>query len=200
MHRRTLTMVATLVGWGASAGAAPDARKLAPPAPLAAWIGAFHPQPACPTACTIGGTVRVLPGGDDAPPLPADVAIVQPLANVMALGTVDHDQVAVVGLAFDPARDGGDSVLVVPAVPPPAIVKPTPAELAAIKAVIARDEALAGVKKALVGLEIGAVDVEGNGTADFAVAYGCRQWADGQCQGRGQFFLARRGARWVELE
>ena len=65
---------------------------------------------------------------------------------------------------------------------------------------ILHDDAIGGVKRALVGLEIGAVAVGGDGTADFVATYGCVQWADGECQARGQFFLARHGAKWVKIE
>ncbi len=63
-----------------------------------------------------------------------------------------------------------------------------------------KDEVLSGVKRALVGLEIGAVDIDGDHKADFAVTYGCNAWADGQCQSHGEFLLARHGDVWREIE
>ena len=46
------------------------------------------------------------------------------------------------------------------------------------------------MRRALVGLEIGGVDVDGDHRADYAVTYGCNAWADGQCQSKGEFLLA----------
>jgi hypothetical protein len=59
---------------------------------------------------------------------------------------------------------------------------------------------LSGVKRALADLEVGAIDVDDDRKADFALTYGCNAWADGQCQGHGEFLLVRHGTAWVELE
>jgi len=91
-------------------------------------------------------------------------------------------------------------VLVIPGNVQPRLVTPTKTEVAAIDAALLRDEALSGVKRSIHGTEIGAIDVDGDGTADFAVTYGCNAWGDGSCQSHGQFFLARAGTRWVEIE
>ena len=68
-------------------------------------------------------------------------------------------------------------------------------------AALITDEVLVGrPKRALDGLEVGAIDVDGDGKADVVATYGCNAWGDGSCQSHGQFFLVRRGARWVEIE
>ena len=48
--------------------------------------------------------------------------------------------------------------------------------------------------------KVGAIDIDGDGKADYAVTYGCNAWGDGQCQSHGAFFLARTGAIWTELQ
>jgi hypothetical protein len=107
--------------------------------------------------------------------------------------------VVLADIAFD-QRDGDDAVLVLPGGTPVAVVEPSKADVAAIKATLVRTEALAGVRRALDGLEVGAVDVDGDGKADLVMTYGCTTWFDGSCQSKGQFVLARRGARWTILE
>jgi hypothetical protein len=54
--------------------------------------------------------------------------------------------------------------------------------------------------RTLRDVEVGAIDVDGDKEADFAVTYGCTSYGDGVCQRRGEFFLARRGAKWVLVE
>jgi hypothetical protein len=97
-------------------------------------------------------------------------------------------------------REGADAVLLLPAATVVRFVTPTPADEKAIKAVLIKDDVLAGVKRSLAGLEVGAIDVDGDGKADFAVTYGCNAWGDGQCQSHGEFLLERTGAVWQELQ
>jgi len=187
---------------GGVAAAAPAVKP--PPPPV--WIGVFDPQlPAHPpwdnaklTPVPHAGAVRVL-----TPPTGAaasgDVVIVHPLLGKTATGKVDKGAVALADFAFD-QRDGDDGVLVLPAATPVAVVTPSKSEVAAIAATLVRSEALAGVRRALAGLELGAIDIDGDGKADVVATYGCTAWFDGSCQSKGQFFLARRGARWMIIE
>jgi len=89
---------------------------------------------------------------------------------------------------------------VLPGGTPAAFVEPSRSDVAAIKATLVRTEALARVRRALDGLEVGAVDVDGDRKADVVATYGCATWFDGACQSKGQFVLARRGARWSIVE
>jgi hypothetical protein len=91
-------------------------------------------------------------------------------------------------------------VIVLPGGTVVAFVAPSKAAVAAIQATLVRTEALAGVRRALDGLEFGAIDVDGDGTADVIATYGCAAWFNGSCQSRGQFVLARRGPRWAVVE
>jgi hypothetical protein len=125
--------------------------------------------------------------------------VVHPLLGKTATGKVENGLVVLAEFAFD-QRDGDDSVLVLPAATPVAIVAPSKADVAAIRAVLGRLDALAGVRRALNGLELAAVDVDADGKADLVATYGCAAWFDGSCQSKGQFFLARRGGRWVLLD
>ena len=145
-----------------------------------------------------GGAVRVL-APDHGPAAAGDVVIVHPLLGKTAAGTVDKGRVALADFAFD-QRDGDDGVIVVPGGTPVAVVAPSAADVAAIKAVLVKTDALAGVRRALAGLELAAIDLDGDGKADVVATYGCTAWFDGSCQSRGQFFVARRGARWAILE
>lgn len=192
---------------GAAAPAA-DARVAAKqlPAASSAWIGTFASTAhvacadcAAPAVVARGGTVRVLTPSDGAPAATGDVVVVSPLLGAIARGTVVGGAVALPWFVDD-ARDSDDGVLVLPAGTAVRLVAPTPADDAQIRAALLRDETLAGIKKSLAKLEIGAIDVDGDGRADFAVTYGCSAWNDGACQGRGQFFLVRHGARWDEIE
>ena len=99
-------------------------------------------------------------------------------------------------------RDGADAVLVLLPDARVAFVTATPADVHAIQTALMHDEVLSGVRRALAGLEIGAVDVDGDHRADFAVTYGCNAWADGQqrSQSKGEFLLERHGNVWRELE
>jgi hypothetical protein len=127
------------------------------------------------------------------------VVVVHPLLGKTAAGTVDKGAVVLGDFAFD-QRDGDDGVIVLPGGTPVAFVAPTRADVAAVRAMLVRTEALAGVRRALDGLELGAIDVDADGKADMIATYGCTTWFDGACQSRGQFVLVRRGGRWTIVD
>jgi len=177
-----------------------------PPPPVQVWIGVFDPglpahapwDNAKLTPVAHAGAVRVLTPGNG-PAASGDVVIVHPLLGKLAAGKVDKGAVAVAEFAFD-QRDGDDGVVVLPGGTPVAFVAPSKADIAAIRATLVRTEALARVRRALDGLELGAIDVDGDGKADVIATYGCAAWFDGSCQSKGQFVLVRRGARWTIVE
>jgi hypothetical protein len=179
--------------------------KPAPP-PLQVWIGVFDPKlPAHPpwdntklTPVAHGGVVRVLTPATGAA-ASGEVVIVHPLLGKAAAGKVDKGAVDLAEFAFD-QRDGDDGVIVLPGGTPVGFVAPSKTDVAAIRATLVRTEALAGVRRALDGLELAGVDVDGDGKADVVATYGCATWFDGSCQSKGQFVLARRGARWAIVE
>jgi hypothetical protein len=170
------------------------------------WIGVFDPGlPVHPpwtnaklTPVAHGGVVRVLRSANGAA-ASGDVVIVHPLLGKIATGTVDRGTVTLSEFAFD-QRDGDDGVLVLPGGTTVAIVTASKQDVAAISALLVRSDALAGVRRALAGIELGAIDVDGDGKADAVTTYGCTAWFDGSCQSRGQFVLARRGARWTIVD
>lgn len=199
--RAALVSVA-IVGLGSLAVATPPAK---PPMP-ALWIGVFDPKlPVHAPWDTVkltpvahGGAVRVLTPAAGAP-ASGEVVIAHPLLGKTATGTIDKGTVALAAFAYD-QRDGDDGVLVLPAGTLVAFVVPSKADVAAIQATLVRTDALAGVRRALAGLELAAVDLDGDGKADVVTTYGCAAWFDGSCQSKGQFVLARRGARWAIVE
>lgn len=201
-------LVVVLFGGVAAAAPAPRPTVAAKPAALPApvWIGVFDPKlPVHPpwdnaklTPVAHGGTVRVLTP-ETGPAATGDVIVVHPLLARMAPGKVDSGAVVLADFAFD-QRDGDDGVLVLPGGTTVAFVTPTKADAAAITATLVKTEALAGVRRALAGLELGAIDLDGDGKADVVATYGCAAWFDGACQSKGQFVLARRGARWTLVE
>jgi hypothetical protein len=170
-----------------------------------AWLGVFRPSPPdlvqSDTRAVIGhaGSVVVLTPGDGSAAPTGDVVVVQPLVGMNLEATIDHGQIALPLFAID-RRPGADAVLLLPAHTQVVFVEPSKADLVAIRAALLKDDVLAGVKRSLADLEVGAIDVDGDHKADFAVTYGCNAWADGQCQGHGQFLLASRGTSWVEIE
>jgi hypothetical protein len=193
------------------AAAAPASKPAPAPGPakavpLQVWIGVFDPKlPVHPpwdnaklTPVAHGGAVRVL-AAESGAAATGDVVVVHPLLGKTAAGKIDKGAVVLADFAFD-QRDGDDGVIVLPGGTPVAFVEPSKADVAAIKAVLVKTEALAGVRRALDGLEVGAVDVDGDGKADAAMTYGCSTWFDGSCQSKGQFVLARRGGRWTIVE
>jgi hypothetical protein len=194
-------------GVAAAAPARPGALGVKPPAPpVEVWIGVFDPglpahapwDNAKLTPVAHGGTVRVLTPSSG-PAASGDVVIAHPLLGKLAAGKVDKGAVAVADFAFD-QRDGDDGVVVLPGGTPAAFVAPSKADVAAVRATLVRTESLAGVRRALDSLELGAIDVDGDGRADVIATYGCAAWFDGACQSRGQFVLARRGGRWAIVE
>ena len=170
------------------------------------WIGVFDPKlpvhapwrNAQLTPVAHAGAVRVLTPEVGAA-ASGDVVIVHPLLGKTAAGTVAQGSVALREFAFD-QRDGDDGVLVVPAGTPVAFVVPSKADVAVIQATLVRTDALAGVRRALAGLEVAGVDLDGDGKADVVATYGCAAWFDGSCQSKGQFVLTRKGARWAIVE
>ncbi len=202
-----VVLAAVLLGGVAAAAPAPPAqpaigKPVAPPL----WLGVFDPKlPVHPpwdnaklTPVLHGGAVRVLTP-DRGPAASGDVVVVHPLLGKLAAGKVDRGAVALADFAFD-QRDGDDGVIVLPGDTPVAFVAPTKADVAAVRATLVRTEALAGVRRALDGLELGAVDLDADGKADVIATYGCTTLFDGACQSRGQFVLVRRGGRWTIVE
>jgi hypothetical protein len=195
------------VAAAATANAAP-AGKSGPPKPPV-WVGVFLPNVKlpCKSGCEAlaptprGGFVRVLTPSDGSPPAKGSVTIVHPLAKAIASGVVVNGIVPVGSFSHDENRDNDDSVIVLPGDAKPAMVQPTPADALAIRAaLLAQADELAKVRKSLDHLEIGLVDIDGDGKPDLAATFGCNNWADGSCQSRGQFFLAKRGTRWVVID
>ena len=158
-----------------------------------AWIGQVQStEPVAPCAdCPLSpvlhaATLVVLPPKDAAPPQ-GDVVIIQPLVGIAVPVRVDQGTAALPWYLLD-RRDGDNGVLVLPAgSKPPRIVPAQPADVAQIKQALLRNEVLSHIGKAVAKLEVGAVDVDGDGKADFAVTYGCAAWGDGSCQLKGQF-------------
>jgi hypothetical protein len=206
--RVRVVLAGVLLGGVAAAVAGPVSAQPASgkPAPPALWIGVFDPGlPAHPpwdnaklTPVAHGGMVRVLTP-DRGAAASGDVVVVHPLLGKQAAGKVDKGAVALADFAFD-QRDGDDGVIVVPGGTPVAFVAPSKADVAAVRAALVRTEALAGVRRALDGLELAAVDLDGNGKPDAIATYGCTTWFDGACQSRGQFVLVQRGGRWAIVE
>ena len=203
---RIVLAVALVGAVAAAAVAGPGAPGGKLPAAQQVWIGVFDPGlPVHPpwdnsklTPVVHGGAVRVLTPSSG-PPASGDVVIVHPLLGKVAAGKVDKGAVALTDFAFD-QRDGDDGVVVLPGGTQVAVVAPGKGDVAAVRATLVRTEALAGVRRALDGLELGAIDVDGDGKADVIATYGCAAWFDGACQSRGQFVLVRRGARWTIVE
>jgi hypothetical protein len=187
---------------GGVASAAPAPKAPAPPV----WIGVFDPRlPTHPpwdnaklTPVPHSGAVRVL-GPDSGPAAAGDVVIVHPLLGKTAAGKVEQGMVVLAEFAFD-QRDGDDGVIVLPGGTAVTVVAPSAADVAAIQGLLVKTDALAGVRRALRGLELAAIDIDGDGKADVVATYGCAAWFDGSCQSKGQFFVVRRGTRWAILD
>ncbi len=178
---------------------------------LAVWLGTFQPaQPASacsdckgPTPAPTAGSVRVLSEADGKPPEGA-VVVTSPLLGLAVPGKIDGGRVQLAFFPYD-RRDSDDAVLVLPKDTVARFVAATPADIVAIKETLVRDDALSVGRRELAlrahkDLEVGALDLDGDGKADVVATYGCTAYFDGSCQAHGQFFLARRGNKWVEIE
>lgn len=168
------------------------------------WLGTFEPaQPVevSPTREVVArsGTVTALTPAVG-PPAPAGpIAVVQPLVGMNIAATLDHGHATLALFGVD-RRQYANSVLLVAPNLPVKFVVPSALDVNAIRAALAKDDALSGVKRALSGLEVGAIDVDGDRKADYAITYGCTVWGDGQCQVHGQFALAKTNGVWHEME
>lgn len=174
---------------------------------LDAWVGTFQPA-AAQTHCADcakpkiepgPGTVRILTRGDGTAPPQGEVVIVSPLLGVVARGKAEAGKLAVAWFNYD-LRDGDDGVLVLPGDTPIGLVEVTGPDVGLVKHALLKDEVLSGVPRSLAGIELGGIDTNGDGKPDYVVTYGCNAWGDGLCQSKGQFFLVRRGAIWVEID
>jgi hypothetical protein len=178
---------------------------------LAVWLGTFAPvdkAPACadckaPSPLPRAGSVRVLPPPDGAMPA-GEVVIASPLLGLVVPGKVDAGKIALAFFPYD-RRDSDDAVLVLPPDTVARFVVATPADVVAIKDTLVRDDALSVGRRdlalrALKDLEVGALDLDGDGKADLISTYGCTQFFQSSCQAHGQFFFAHRGQKWVEIE
>jgi len=190
-----------------AATAAADPKK--PPEETTVWVGTFIPKDKspCTTGCDVAkpvarpGIVRVLTPSEGGTPASGFVMIVQPVIKAYGSGKVDKGVVTMVSFPYDENRDTDNNVLVLRSGLKAGLIEPSKADVAAIKTtLLAKAEELANIRKSVATLEVVGVDTDGDGKADLAVTYGCNAWADGSCQSRGQFFLARRGLRWVVIE
>jgi hypothetical protein len=170
-----------------------------------AWLATFQPSAPLelsPTRDIVGraGTVVVLtPAGGPPPPQTGQVTVVQPLTGMNLVVAIDHGRIALPLFAID-RREYAGTVLLLPADVTVRFVEPSAADIKAIRTALMKDESLSGVRRSLDGLEVGAIDIDGDGKADFALTYGCTVWGDGACQVHGQFALTRTGAVWRELQ
>jgi hypothetical protein len=168
------------------------------------WLGTFEPAKpveVSPTHEVVarGGVVTALTpaAGPSAPAGP--IAVVQPLVGMNIAATLDHGHATLALFGVD-RRQYANSVLLVAPNLDVRFVAPSAADVKLIRAALAKDDALSGVKRALSDLEVGAIDVDGDGKADYAITYGCTVWGDGQCQVHGQFTLAKTSGVWHEME
>jgi hypothetical protein len=180
------------------------ASGVASAAPPHAWLGTFTPEVepgVSPTREVVAraGVVTVLTPADGSPVPTGDVAVVQPLLG-MNIATTLTDRRAKLALFGVDRREYASSVLVVPADAQVRFVVPSASDVKSIRAALAKEDSLSGVKRALADLEIGAIDVDGDGKADFAITYGCTVWGDGLCQVHGQFSLSSAKGAWREMQ
>ena len=167
------------------------------------WLGTFEPaQPVevSPTREVVAraGVVTALTPVVGSAPIGA-IAVVQPLVGMNIAATLDHGHAKLALFGVD-RRQYANSVLLVSPDRQVRFVVPSAADVRSIRAALAKDDALSGVKRALNDLEIGAVDLDGDGKADYAITYGCTVWGDGQCQVHGEFVLASAKGVWHEME
>jgi hypothetical protein len=197
-----------LIGAVLASTASADPKKPAS-APTPVWIGTFVPKDKklCSDGCDAlrsglhAGVVRVLTPSDGSVAAFGDVWVVHPLLKAVTPGKVGNGTVALASFAYDENRETDAGVFVLPATAKPVVVSASAADVAAIKeTLLVHAEELAKIRRAVASLEVGAVDLDGDGKPDLVATFGCNAWADGICQGRGQFFLARRGGRWVVID
>ena len=189
-----------LVSSVAGATPTPNGAVVAP----TVWLGTFEPAKpveVSPTHEVVarGGVVTALTPASGSPAPAGPIAVVQPLVGMNIATTLDHGHATLVLFGVD-RRQYANSVLLVAPNLKVRFVTPSAADVKSIRAALAKDDALSGVKRALNDLEVGAIDVDGDGKADYAITYGCTVWGDGQCQVHGQFTLAKTSGVWHEME
>ncbi len=168
------------------------------------WLGSFEPADKLAPSETreiVGraGTVTVLTPEDGTPAPTGDVTIVEPLFGMNIVGKLERGRITLPLFAID-RREYAGTVLLLPAATTVRFVTPSAGDDRAIRAALLRDDALSGVKRAVKDLEIGAVDLDGDGKADVALTYGCTVWGDGQCQVHGQAALAQVKGVWRAIK
>ncbi len=163
------------------------------------WIGVVQPAtpPVAPCECDVLTAVArpvaiiVLPTPNVTSPADGTmVHVLQPLLGMAVAAKLVGGKLALPAFIVDRRRNH-DEVIVVDGDVKPALLVATPADVAAIKAVVGHAESLEGVRKATAKLEVGVVDLDGDGKADVATTYGCKVWGDGVCQVTGQFIVVR---------
>lgn len=172
--------------------------------PAVAWLGTFEPAgmlAASDTRDIVGrpGTITVLTPEDGSPAPTGEVTVVEPLFGMNLVATIDRGHIALPLFAID-RREYAGTVLVLPAATIVRFVVPSAADDKAIRALLAKNEALSGVKRAVVGVELGAIDIDHDGKADFVLTYGCTVWGDGACQVHGQYAFAQVKGVWREIK
>jgi hypothetical protein len=168
------------------------------------WQGAVKsdaaPCPDCKAMTVVARPVDVILLGAGGAKDGDAVTVVQPLLGMAVGGVVKGgNHVALASLLVD-RRANHDGVFVVPGAPKIVFVAPTAADLAAAKLAVGRVESLEKVRKATARLELGLVDLDGDGKPDLGSTYGCKVWGDGICQVEGQFLLVKKPGGWVVLE
>jgi len=167
-----------------------------------------QPAPPCtdckaPKVVASAGSVRVLPPGEGAPPS-GDVLVASPLLGLVVPGKIADGQIAVGFFPLD-TRELDTNVVLLPPATVARFVVATPADVLQVKDAIARADLLSVgdrnmTMRALKDMEVGALDLDGDGKADLIATYGCTQFFQSSCQAHGQFFFAHRGQKWVEIE
>jgi hypothetical protein len=177
-----------------------------PPRPI--WIGVVQPAspPTAPCECDVLTAIArpvsivVLPSPNVTSATDGTkLHVLQPLLGMAVTGVIAGGKLALPAFIVDRRRNH-DEVIVVGGDVTPTLVTPSAAELAAVKVVVGHAESLEGVRKATAKLELGLVDLDGDGKADVGATYGCKVWGDGACQVTGQFVVVRGAGGWKVLE
>ncbi len=171
---------------------------------VVAWLGSFDPADklaASDTRDVVGrpGTITVLTPEDGSPAPTGEVTIVEPLFGMNLVAPIERGHIAVPLFAID-RREYAGTVLLLPPATIVRFVTPSAADDKAIRALLFKNDALSGVKRAVAGVEIGAIDIDRDGKADFALTYGCTVWGDGACQVHGQYAFAQVKGVWREIK